>query len=183
MQALLQHSVQNYGPLPSELRPYRVRSRTNSRTSPYPKLQVQNSRVLRTNPSPDHLPVQVLNVPAKTQKTPGRALQDVTVNPNTAPKTSGKAAPPSLDALKPFSPLSFEVDVDAGLKLAQAAINARPRVGSNARRTALGWSKRSNGPSVTNATGTGKKVSTGQKENPTIAATGAGSIMTYVLIL
>ncbi|KAI0357590.1 hypothetical protein OH77DRAFT_1519472 [Trametes cingulata] len=36
MQAMLEHSQKNYGPLPSELRPHRVRSRTSSRASPYP---------------------------------------------------------------------------------------------------------------------------------------------------
>ncbi|OBZ78004.1 hypothetical protein A0H81_01655 [Grifola frondosa] len=36
MQAMLEHSQKNYGPLPSELRPRRVRSRTSSRASPYP---------------------------------------------------------------------------------------------------------------------------------------------------
>ena len=36
MRALLEHSKENYGPLPSELRPHRVRSRTTSRVSPYP---------------------------------------------------------------------------------------------------------------------------------------------------
>ncbi|KAF9560634.1 hypothetical protein CPC08DRAFT_466596 [Agrocybe pediades] len=178
MQALLQHSVQNYGPLPSELRPHRVRSRTNSRASPYPKSSIQ-SRLSRISLSPEQ--VTQPQVPTITQKTPGRALQDVTINPNTAPKTSNKAAAPSLDALKPFSPLAFDVDVNADLKAAQAAVNVRPRVGSNARRTALGWSKRSTGPSATNAAGTGKKSSTGHKENKEnviIAATGAGSIMT-----
>ena len=36
MQALLEHSQKNYGPLPSDLRPRRIRSRTSSRASPYP---------------------------------------------------------------------------------------------------------------------------------------------------
>jgi hypothetical protein len=36
MRALLQESLQTYGPLSSELRPHRVRSRCSSRVSPYP---------------------------------------------------------------------------------------------------------------------------------------------------
>jgi hypothetical protein len=37
MKALLEHSLQSYGPLPSELRPRRMRFRVNSRPSPYPR--------------------------------------------------------------------------------------------------------------------------------------------------
>ena len=37
MQAVLEHSLQNYGPLLSDLRPRRARSRVNSRPSPYPR--------------------------------------------------------------------------------------------------------------------------------------------------
>ena len=46
MQALLQHSLENYGPLPPELR--RIRSRTQSRPSPYPQ-----ARPIKTSISPD----------------------------------------------------------------------------------------------------------------------------------
>jgi len=45
MQALLEHSVQSYGPLPSELRPCRIRSCTSSRPSPYPQTQISKSTV------------------------------------------------------------------------------------------------------------------------------------------
>jgi len=41
MQALLAHSMQTYGPLPSYLHPHRrVRSRTSSMASPYPQSRV-----------------------------------------------------------------------------------------------------------------------------------------------
>ncbi|KAF5312056.1 hypothetical protein D9619_003769 [Psilocybe cf. subviscida] len=149
MQALLAHSVQNFGPLPSELRPHRVRSRTSSRASPYPQ-----SRVSKTNLSPEQSPHTITSKPSVTaQRTP--VLQAKSLNTQTT------AAAPTLDALKPFSPLSF---LDTEPKRENAfglAPNARPRVGSNARRTALGWSKRSNGPT----TGKSSTASTDQKEN------------------
>lgn len=154
MQALLAHSVQNYGPLPSELRPHRVRSRTSSRASPYPQ-----SRISKANLSPEQTPHTLTSKHSvSAQRTP--VLQAKSLNSQTT------AAAPTLDALKPFSPLSF---LDTEPKRENAfglAPNARPRVGSNARRTALGWSKRSNGPT----TGKSSTASTDQKEN--IAGTG-----------
>ncbi|PPQ91217.1 hypothetical protein CVT25_001175 [Psilocybe cyanescens] len=152
MQALLQHSVQNYGPLPSELRPHRFRSRTSSRPSPYPQ-----GRVSKMTLSPEKKR-STATIDIQDHRTP--VLQQVPVNQNTrANKTSSKdnGTAPFLGALKPFSPLVM--DDDNGPKRENAfglAPNARPRVGSSARRTALGWSKRS--------TGAGKS-STDQKEN------------------
>ena len=63
-------------------------------------------------------------------------------------------AEPSLESIKPFSPIFLDVEPkrENAYGLAPAA---RPRVPSNTRRTALGWSKRS----------TGGKSSTDQKEN------------------
>ncbi|KAK6985146.1 hypothetical protein R3P38DRAFT_3291971 [Favolaschia claudopus] len=69
MQALLQHSVQNYGPLPIEYGPRRVRSRTQSCSSPYPQRQAvpSASPELLSRPSPSE---------------PDNALQAVDVNSN-----------------------------------------------------------------------------------------------------
>lgn len=50
MRALLEHSVQSYGHLPSELRPHRVRSRTSSQPSPYAAIRISKTSVL-TNSS------------------------------------------------------------------------------------------------------------------------------------
>ncbi|KAF8878425.1 hypothetical protein BD779DRAFT_1663807 [Infundibulicybe gibba] len=148
MQALLEHSVQNYGPLPSELRPRRVRSRTQSRPSPYPQ-----ARITKTAPSPEPLRMTMPDIHRPLHTPP--VLQQVPVNSNII------SAVPTLDALKPFSPLVLDVEPkrENAFGLAPAA---RPRVASTARRSALGWSKRSNG-----------KSSSDQKENVS-----QGSIMT-----
>jgi hypothetical protein len=149
MQALLEHSVQNYGPLPSELRPRRIRSRTQSRPSPYPQ-----NRTIKPVISPENT-----NRPSNADLTRSfntPVLQQVPVNPNISSSPA-----PSLDVLKQFSPLTLEVEpkLENSFGLTPAA---RPRVGSIARRTAFGWSKRSTG-----------KSSTDQKEN-----VGQGIIMT-----
>jgi serine/arginine repetitive matrix protein 2 len=96
MQALLEHSVQSYGPLPSELRSRRVR--TSSRTSPYPQ-----SRVSKITISPDQIrPTHVEEVP-KALATP--VLQEVKVNMNVK-----SSAVPSLEAIKPFSTMFLDVE-------------------------------------------------------------------------
>jgi len=75
------------------------------------------------------------------------ALRVLEANPN----ITSTSPPLSKDeAFSPKSKVKPERENAWGL-----APNARPRVGSNARRSALGWTKRSNGP----------KSSTGQKEN------------------
>ena len=166
MQAMLEHSVQNYGPLPSELRPRRVR--TSSRPSPYP----QRSAKSTMSPEKTRSSFADLNKSsfaelnktsfadlnkasfANLNKTP--VLQPIKPNKNIM------AAAPSLEALKPFSPLVVDIEPKQE-KAFGAPREARPRVGSNARRTALGWSKRSTG-----------KSSTDQKEN----AGGSGMVMT-----
>ena len=151
MQALLEHSVQSYRPLPSDLRSRRVR--TSSRPSPYPQ-----SRVSKITLSPDQTRPSNVEEVQKTSATP--VLQEVKVNTNVKSSTL-----PSLEAIKPFSPMFLDVEPkrENAYGLAPAA---RPRVPSNARRTALGWSKRS----------TGGKSSTDQKEN----VVGQGAVMTFV---
>lgn len=62
------------------------------------------------------------------------------------------SSPPTLDnVIKPFSPLVVDMDVQEPKceKILGVANSGRPRVGSTARRTALGWSKRSIGKSST----------------------------------
>ncbi|KAG5641013.1 hypothetical protein DXG03_006381 [Asterophora parasitica] len=151
MQALLDHSVQNYGPLPSELRPRRMRSRTSSRPSPYPQARVVNKVV---PPSPEKVhPAKDINT---TRSFGAPVLQQIPVNKNLV-----SAAAPALDIMKPSSPLVVDIEPKRENAFGLAP-HARPRVASTARRSALGWSKRSSG-----------KTSTDQKEN-----TGQGTIMT-----
>ncbi|PBK61490.1 hypothetical protein ARMSODRAFT_1025623 [Armillaria solidipes] len=130
MQALLKHSIQNYGPLPSELRPKRVRSRTSSRASPYPSTRVLKAAAA----SPELITKQQDNVYRNATSSP---LGDV------LPHVNVMTASP---ASKPFSPLIEEPKREN----AWGPAATRPRVGSTARRTALGWAKRSNGKTPTN---------------------------------
>lgn len=62
------------------------------------------------------------------------------------PVFSNVSAAPTLDALKPFSPL--EIDTIKTEQGAKDDKSSRPRVASTARRTALGWAKRSRGKST-----------------------------------
>ena len=153
MQALLEHSVQSYRPLPSDLRPRRVR--TSSRPSPYPQ-----SRVSKTTISPDQ--ARPCNIEEIEQALATPVLQEVKVNTNIKSSTA-----PSLEAIKPFSPIFLDVEPKRENAYGLAPM-ARPRVPSNARRTALGWSKRSSG-----------KSSTDQKEN----VVGQGAVKTFVYLV
>ena len=150
MQALLDHSVQSYRPLPSDLRSRRVR--TSSRPSPYPP-----SRVSKVTVSPERIRP---SKPGVQQGLGTPVLKEVNINANVM------STAPSLDALKPFSPLFMDVEPKKENAYGLAPM-ARPRVPSNARRTALGWSKRSTG-----------KSSTDQKEN-----VGQGTVMTFVFLV
>ncbi|KAG6825404.1 hypothetical protein H0H92_003817 [Tricholoma furcatifolium] len=66
MQALLEHSVKNFGPLPSELRPRRVRSRTSSRCSPYPQARLNG---VISSPPEEAQPVKPTFAPAPPSRT------------------------------------------------------------------------------------------------------------------
>jgi hypothetical protein len=123
MQALLHHSIQNYGPLPSELRPRRMRSRVNSRPSPYP-------RTIKTSftSAPEQVRAAIIaavaeNVPNDAIRAQGqpKALQQISVNPNITMQG---------DAMSPCKPERV------------FGLPPRPRVGSITRRAALGWAKR-----------------------------------------
>ena len=221
MQALLAHSVQTYGPLPSDLRSARrVRSRTSSRASPYPQQSrnanssfgdsPQQTRLQRassnktmmtatttiTPPSFVHTdPYANANTANSAANTPKSALttpvlRELGVNPNLTNMAKGNA--PSIEALKPFSPLVFD-GLDSAVKVKANSNNnnnntIRPRVGSTARRTALGWSKRSTGPpgAPTGVVNGGKKsstTSTDQKENSiVVVGSGSGAVMMTCVI-
>jgi hypothetical protein len=112
-------------------------------------------------------------------------LREVSVNPNLA-----RGDAPSIEAFKPFSPLLLDgvVGWDSAVKVkvnhgANANANntntIRPRVGSTARCTALGWSKRSTGSAAAAGGNGGVKkssttMSTDQKEN-SIVVVGSGN--------
>jgi len=138
MQALLEHSLENYRPLPSELRPRRVRSRTHSRPSPYPQ-----NRTAKSTISPDHMRPSLINGDRSFASFNPLALQEIPFNSNVV------SAAPTPKALKVSTPLVVKEIEPKRENAFGLAPNARPRVGSNARRTALGWSKRSNGKSST----------------------------------
>jgi len=140
MKALLEHSMQNYGPLPSELRPRRMRSRVNSRLSPYP-------RTIKTSftsaPATEQVRAAIVaavteNAPNDTTRPQGQpnALQQIPVNPNViSPLMENFKAAETMqgDATSPCKPERV------------FGLPPRPRVGSTARRAALGWARRSTG--------------------------------------
>jgi len=141
MQALLEHSLQNYGPLPSELRPHRMRSRVNSRPSPYPRT-IKTS--FTASPATEHFRAAVASCVATSANSPtprqpplSKALQQVTVDSNVAPTFLNAGE-------KPTEGKAFAISPDQP-ELVFGLPPARPRVGSNARRVALGWAKRSSG--------------------------------------
>ncbi|KAH8836085.1 hypothetical protein DL96DRAFT_107990 [Flagelloscypha sp. PMI_526] len=132
MQALLKESVANYHPLPHELNPRLMRPRSNSRPSPYPR----RARHMKPSVSPEN---------SSNSSFGSIALKENSINLWASPA-------PALDALKPFSPLVIGGQ-NPSSPFAPAPKDVRPRVGSAARRSALGWSKRST------------KSSNGGKEN------------------
>ena len=154
MKALLQQSVQNFGPLPSELRPRR-RSRTFSRPSPYPLARVGRvfyapESKLDSPPTGDRIGNGLLSqAPA--------VLQDVHTNsnvpPSPAPSFTFKAFSPEKETLKQLSPLGRPA--------------VRPRVGSTARRVAKRNTKSCNADQKEN------------KENKENVST--GSVKRYVI--
>lgn len=161
MRALLEDSRLTYQPLPAELR--RMRSRKDSRPSPYPQ-----ARIIASAASPARPP----KAKSSTQSQASAAtpvLKDKTLNANISLNVA-----PALETMKPASPFVLNI-TDHSVKMPAPPANkgsigpVRPRVPSAARRSALGWSKRGNGA----------KTSTDKKEN----AVGEGSMMTYVFPL
>ena len=121
MQAMLEYSLQNYGPLPSEFRLRRVRSRANSRPSPYPRT-VETS--FTSSPSMEHLRATIsaslttsTNNIAPRQPSPfSNALQQITINPNVPAMVSmeSKGCITSPDKPKPVFGLSSRACVASG---------------------------------------------------------------------
>ncbi|KAF8483145.1 hypothetical protein JB92DRAFT_1651529 [Gautieria morchelliformis] len=143
MQALLEHSQKNYIPLPSDLRPRRVRSRTSSlnRTSPYPRSAFSSSHSsIKSRHSSDDMSAS-RSMSSSVDK--NRALQAI-------PDPGNMSSPaPALATLAPFSPLALDISQsDECINMStQAPVSAikpavRPRVPSTARRNALGWTKK-----------------------------------------
>jgi serine/arginine repetitive matrix protein 2 len=100
MRALLEYSRQTYGSLPAELR--RIRSRTNSRPTPYPQPQravrVSSSKSPSTvRPDIPAIQTSAVSAPSTTPALIPQALQQRPVNPNTlvtegSPLLTGKNA-------------------------------------------------------------------------------------------
>ncbi|EED82544.1 predicted protein [Postia placenta Mad-698-R] len=164
MRAMLEHSQKHYGPLPSELRPRRIRSRTSSRASPYPLPHVLPSfSPEQTRPSDISAAVNT-SASRRDASSTTSALREVSVNANSG-NINALSPPPALCVIKPFTPFAVEFEKSKQNKAPTGLppLPARPRVTSSARRTALGWTKRS----------TGKSSSSDQKEN-----VGQGMIIT-----
>ncbi|KIJ56218.1 hypothetical protein M422DRAFT_63159 [Sphaerobolus stellatus SS14] len=150
MQALLEHSQKTYIALPADMRPRRMRSL--NRPSPYPR----------------HRPTSSTGSSTKSHSRPSsfdgsydrsRALQ--TLHPN-----GNVVSPPPTLAITPFSPFAFDSanqsnDTDEPLSTIKPSV--RPRVGSAARRNALGWTKRKT-PKASSKTHEGKSFNA-NKEN------------------
>ncbi|KAF7791167.1 hypothetical protein EIP86_002178 [Pleurotus ostreatoroseus] len=127
--ALLEHSKQTYGPLPSELRPHRVRSRTSSRASPYPL------RSPRSVVSPERVKASMsFGRPFASPRDRSLPLQSISIDPN----ISMYSIPPAVD-IKPFPSFAVELETSKDKSLVDVP---RQRVTSSARRNALGWKKR-----------------------------------------
>ena len=138
MQALLEHSQKNYGPLPSELRPHRVRTRTSSRASPYPLRSMRSiASPEKTRSSPMQVFTDAPSKPFASSLHDQAVLREVQRNTNVDVPTP----PPALGEIKPFTPFSVEIETSKQGKNA-IGLPARPRVTSSTRRAALGWSKR-----------------------------------------
>ncbi|KAG1847994.1 hypothetical protein C8R48DRAFT_779063 [Suillus tomentosus] len=140
MQALLEHSMQNYGPLPSELRPRRMRSRVNSRPSPYPRTFKTS---FTSSPATEQVRAAIVaavaeNAPNDNMRSQGqpKALQQISVNPN--------IMSPAIENTK-AGELMKDAAMSPGKLERVFGLPPRPRVGSVARRAALGWVKRSTG--------------------------------------
>lgn len=135
MQAILEHSLQNYGPLPSDLRPRRVRSRVNSRPSPYPRT-VKTS--FTSSPGAEHLRATVAaslttssdNAVPRQHSPLSNALQQIVIDPNVLSTVPAESKGCVISPDKPERVFGLP---------------PRTRMGSTARRVALGWSKRSTG--------------------------------------
>ena len=195
MKALLEHSKTSYGPLPSELRPRRTRTRTLSRPSPYPRSRKtslasvhsnneESARLGREMPVLNVPPVPNINIvqvdtPVLLAPNNARVLKEVHVNKNTKMNKDGglNIAVPALGTLKPMSPFKVDFpsteDVKKGkgnmLGVPRANGGVRPRVGSNASRKSA--KKRAAGGG-----GGASKPSMELKENSVQSSSAAGLV-------
>lgn len=129
MQALLASSVESYGPLPSELRSQR--RRTSSRPSPYPPGRSVRVSLSSDCPRPPVFAAETSRVYNSAHSPP---LKEVPVQSNIV------SSPPA--ALPLSTKKVFSREMNSPEQAVTKRENARPRVASTARRTALGWSKR-----------------------------------------
>ena len=134
MKAMLEHSQQNYGPLPPELLCHRIRSRTYSRPSPYPQRTFKSASVER----PSQTSSQKVEAPVATMIV--QPLQSKSINANS------NTPAPAIKYFNPISPFAVDFEKCKGDKSFNER-TVRPRVTSSTRRAALGWSKRSAGKS------------------------------------
>lgn len=168
MQAILQHSLQTYGPLPSDLRPRRVRSRVNSRPSPYPRT-VKTS--FTSSPCSEHLRATVAaslttsidNVAPRHTSPLSTALQQITINPNIPSTVS---AGPKECIISPDKPERI------------FGLPSRPYAGSTARRAASGWSKKSTGRNGVDNKENNTTIGNISIRAPTAANISQGTMMT-----
>lgn len=158
MQALLEHSVKNYVPLPNDRHMRRIRSRASSvsRSVPYTRPSSSGGGSGRSKKSHARSRSRSSNDTSFNSGSSGHALRPKCVNDNMpSPR-------PILAAIAPSS--SFSVDLgqkkvgsseeesfltfaaianeQTGVPLNVTKPDVRPRVPSATRRTALGWSKR-----------------------------------------
>ncbi|KAI0084592.1 hypothetical protein BDY19DRAFT_519961 [Irpex rosettiformis] len=123
MRELLEESKQNYGPLPSELRPHRVRSRTSSRVSPYPVRP-------RIKFSPERKSPGVPFSSGNDAPVSNMALREISINPH-FPELS---QPSTLD-FKSLPQLTVQPETSKPDKDTARAV--RPRVTSGARKATV----------------------------------------------
>ncbi|KAI0328317.1 hypothetical protein GY45DRAFT_1011312 [Cubamyces sp. BRFM 1775] len=136
MQAMLDHSRRNYGPLPPKLRHHRVRSRTSSRAPPY-RLRSECSAL--SPEKPRSLPIHVFtDAPSKPFAAPAPEQPVLREMQHGANDQSSPA--PALDGIKPFLPIHIELDASKHGECA-FGLPSRLRVTSNTRGIALRWSK------------------------------------------
>lgn len=145
---MLEHSRQTYGPLPSELRSRRIRSRTSSRASPYPvraiksRASSEQSHVLSDDGTLESFEICKPFV-SPARRAPVAPLQDTRFNPNIDPY------PSSAFGVKSFSSFSIKVDDSVVQEKNGVPLQPRQRVASGVKRTAPSSKKRNTGKSST----------------------------------
>lgn len=179
MKALLEHSQKTYIALPSDLRPRRVRSRKSSlnRPSPYPRAMQQSFSPSRSSTKSRRASMDLSASSISSSFDKSRALQSIPVS-----KNNNLTSPaPALASFTPFSPITLDLSQseDNILNITLPPVPPtsvikpaiRPRVGSTARRNALGWTKRKTPKS---------KTTEGKHLNPNKENEAQGMLTRYV---